>query len=48
MKSYKAILYPKSEDLLTIFSVPKIINIGKDLSEIFEKITSVRFFLDPV
>jgi len=27
------------------FSVPKIINIGKDLSEIFEKITSVRFFL---
>jgi len=30
------------------FSVPKIINIVKDLSEIFEKITSVRFFWDTV
>jgi len=39
MKSHKPLLYPKT---YCGFSVPKVINIGLNVAEIFENITSVQ------
>ena len=43
IKPHKPILHCKNEDSLAILCIPKCINIGPDLLEIFENIPGVRF-----